>query len=223
LAGGFIRYRETETEVHFPDRGKPRVPGRVLVPPPPHGGANFWQVGPFDESSQLEIDRTRSEATRIDHAVQLFDGTWQEYRIVRKRGITVSQDDLDAVLRSERLVFAKVAPVTSTATEAGDTGAVSGTVSAADTPVAAEALDTSTVSATVQPPSSTSATSVKAVPVNDSIPGPTPEDKAESWLVRVRSQRRHEERFDYLDCLVSACKGRWTRKTIRNILAKLRR
>jgi hypothetical protein len=111
LASGFIRYHEHETEVHFPDRGKPQVPARVLVPAPPHDGAGFWRTDPFDENPRLEIEWERSDATRTDYAVQLLDGTWQTYRIVRKRGIRVSQNDLDEILQLEQLV-----PVRATAT-----------------------------------------------------------------------------------------------------------
>jgi hypothetical protein len=108
LASGFIRYHAHETEVHFPDRGKPPVPDRVLVPAPPHDGAGFWRTDPFDENPRLEIEWERSDATRTDYAVQLLDGTWQTYRIVRKRGIRVSQDDLDAMLEVEQLMPARV-------------------------------------------------------------------------------------------------------------------
>jgi hypothetical protein len=107
LASGFIRYHAHETEVHFPDRGKPLVPDRALVPAPPHDGAGFWRTDPFDENPRLEIEWERSDATRTDYAVQLLDGTWQTYRIVRKRGIRVSQNDLDEILQSEQLVPAK--------------------------------------------------------------------------------------------------------------------
>jgi hypothetical protein len=81
-----IRYREYETEVHFPVRGKPRVLGRVFVPCLPPDSADFWRIDPLDDSAQLEFDRKRAEVTRIDHAAQNLDGTWREYRIVRKRG-----------------------------------------------------------------------------------------------------------------------------------------
>jgi hypothetical protein len=133
LADESIDYCESETEVHFPDRGKPPVPGRVLVPPPPHLGADLWKVHPFDDSVQLKIDRRRSEATRIDYAVRMYDGTWQEYRIVRKRGLRVSRDDLKEILRLEKLL--RPAPSTSAtlvATEAADAAAINGTVSAVD-------------------------------------------------------------------------------------------
>jgi hypothetical protein len=137
-ASGLIRYREHETEVHFPDREKPRVPGRMYAPHPPPEGAAFWRVSPLDNSSQLKFDRRRAEVTRIDHASQNLDGTWCEHRIVRKRGVRFSEEDLKAMLQlegflrpSDALPPLPSAPATPAATEAGDTGAVSGAVTAA--------------------------------------------------------------------------------------------
>jgi hypothetical protein len=102
LENDVIHYCEHEPEVRWPDRGEPRVQGRVLVPASSYRGAEFWRVSPFDDSSQVKIDWERSEATRIDHATQNRDGTWCEFRIVRKRGIRVSENDLKKVLQMER-------------------------------------------------------------------------------------------------------------------------
>jgi hypothetical protein len=137
-ASGLIRCRERETEVHFPDRGNLRVLGRVYVPHPPLQGAEFWRVSPLDNSAQLKFDRRRAEITRIDHAAQTLDGTWCEHRIVRKRGVRFSEDDLRAMLQLEGLLLPGDAPpplppalATLAATEAGDTGAINGAVTAA--------------------------------------------------------------------------------------------
>ena len=104
LASGLIRYRAHETEVHFPDPRKSPVPGRVLVLPPPHGGAGFWRTNLSPDNPQLKIDWERSEATRIDHAYQTLDGAWQEHRIVCLRGVHVSEDHLKKILQSEQLL-----------------------------------------------------------------------------------------------------------------------
>jgi hypothetical protein len=104
LASGFIGYLTHETEVHFPDRGKSPAPGRVLVRPPPVDGVGFWRVAPFQDNVQPEIDWERSEAVRTDHACQMPDGTWQEHRIVRLRGVRVSEDDLKEILQAEQLL-----------------------------------------------------------------------------------------------------------------------
>jgi hypothetical protein len=101
-AEGHILYRVHATEVHFPDRGKPPAPGRVIVPAPRYDGAWFWRVAPFDEGP--EIDYGRSDAIRTDPAVELSDGTWQAPRIVRLRGVVVSVRGLDMVLYSRGLL-----------------------------------------------------------------------------------------------------------------------
>jgi hypothetical protein len=107
LAGELIRYCAHEVEVHFPDRGKPRVLARMLVPPPPIAGAGFWKIARFDDSSQLEFIWDRSEAVRTDHAAQMLDGAWREHRIVRLHDVRVPQEDLDVTLQLEGLPVAK--------------------------------------------------------------------------------------------------------------------
>lgn len=109
-AEGLIPYREHETEVHFPDRGNPRVPDRVFVPLPPPDGVEFWRIAPFGDSSRLKFDRKRSEVTRIDHAAQNLDGTWCEHRIVCKRGVRFSEGGLKRILQSEGLLPSAAAP-----------------------------------------------------------------------------------------------------------------
>jgi hypothetical protein len=79
---------------------------------------------------QLKFDRRRSEATRIDYAVLLHNGARQEHRVVRKRCLRVSRDDLKETFGGAFAVAVSSAAAALAATEAADAAAIRGTVSA---------------------------------------------------------------------------------------------